>query len=137
MNTNHARKRLVLVSDQVQIGNRRRIVIDVRHCVQRRRDNKIIPLVFNPKILPRLGDREMAHWRRKLDHDLVEFRSGNIDAFLDEKARQRVDHRFRQGFVIGFLGVEADRAVMTNAELALLISRSTSAKVACFHASAS
>jgi hypothetical protein len=58
----HARKRLVLISDQVQIGNRRRIVIDVRHCVQRRRgDNKIIPLVFNPKILSRLGDREMAH----------------------------------------------------------------------------
>jgi hypothetical protein len=47
----------------------------VRHCVQRRRDNKIISLVFNPKILPRLGDREMAHWRRTLDHDLVELRS--------------------------------------------------------------
>jgi hypothetical protein len=41
--------------------------------------NKIIPLVFDPKILPRLGDREMPHWRRKLDHELVEFRSGNID----------------------------------------------------------
>src|ERR1700738_5681230 len=51
----------------------------VCHGVQRRRDNKIISLVFNPKILPCLGDREMAHWRRTLDHDLVELRSGNID----------------------------------------------------------
>ena len=39
-------------------------------------------------------------------------------AFLHQKSRQRIDDGFRQRLVIRLLGIEADRAVVTNAELA-------------------
>jgi adenylosuccinate lyase len=39
------------------------------------------------------------------------------DAFLDEKTRQGLNHRFGQSLVVGFLRVQADGAIVPNAEL--------------------
>src|SRR6266571_4674145 len=47
---------------------------------------------------------------------VAEFAHGN-DAFLDQEARQCIENRLGQNFIIGFLRIETDRAVVTNAEL--------------------
>src|SRR5260370_24278963 len=47
---------------------------------------------------------------------VAEFAHGN-DALLNEIARQHIENRLGQSFVIGFLRIETDRAIVTDAEL--------------------